>query len=323
MCIAICKPEGLSVNPEYLSESFKRNPDGAGFAYAEEGKLYIKKGLMTFKEFEEEFEPHKTKAAIIHFRIKTHGSTDKENTHPFMVGSNLAMIHNGIISAIDRKDNKNMSDTYHFNTKILSKLYKRDSRFIYKEPYQELVREYIGASKLVFINNKGHFQIINEKMGVWENEIWFSNTSYKPHQPIANQATTKLIPVSQSPANSEILSQGDRVLIGRKGMTPSKGTIIHFTGGLMVGVLIDGDTNTSLVHTSLLQKDTHRVGRNPFSVKDWVVSKDEDDLDIYEVTGTSKDRLWIRVIGPDFEPTGLPVCVDAAEWRHYNNYEDF
>ena len=35
MCIALCSPEGVVVPKQHLEESFKRNPDGAGFAYAE------------------------------------------------------------------------------------------------------------------------------------------------------------------------------------------------------------------------------------------------------------------------------------------------
>lgn len=320
MCIAICKPEGLQIKPEYLQESFLRNPDGAGFAYAEQGQLVVKKGLMTYEQFQSEYEPHKEKAAIVHFRIKTHGNTDEENTHPFIVGNNLAMIHNGIISEIDCKDDRNRSDTYHFNTKVLTKLYKRDSRFIYKDHYRELIRGYIGRSKLVFINNKGHFQVINEQMGEWEDGIWYSNTSYKPMPtPVAKKSSTSIAPVRQP----ETFTQGDRVTIREYNQPTKQGTIMHFTGGLLVGVLLDGEPMTSLIHMSLLTKEKEPQKtfflHSPFNKGDWVVRSDEQYKELYEVTGTSKNRVWVRRLGPDYSPIGIAIVVDAELLSLYDD----
>ena len=51
MCIAILKPEDKVLSKDTLEECWNSNPDGAGFMYAENGKLHIHKGLMSFSSF--------------------------------------------------------------------------------------------------------------------------------------------------------------------------------------------------------------------------------------------------------------------------------
>lgn len=51
MCIAIVKPQGTEISDEYLKNCFENNPDGAGIAYARDGKLYIVKGIFNQNTF--------------------------------------------------------------------------------------------------------------------------------------------------------------------------------------------------------------------------------------------------------------------------------
>jgi hypothetical protein len=47
------------------------------------------------------------------------------------------------------------------------------------EAITKLVEKAIGSSnKFVLLNNKGEYKIINEKAGVWENGVWYSNSTY-------------------------------------------------------------------------------------------------------------------------------------------------
>src|SRR6266545_3554785 len=50
-CVAIYKPKGVQIAKKYLSNSFENNKDGAGFAYAKDGKITINKGYFSFEEF--------------------------------------------------------------------------------------------------------------------------------------------------------------------------------------------------------------------------------------------------------------------------------
>ena len=51
MCIAIMKSANKKINKATLRRCYDANPDGAGFMYAEDKQLHVKKGYFTFKEF--------------------------------------------------------------------------------------------------------------------------------------------------------------------------------------------------------------------------------------------------------------------------------
>lgn len=309
MCIAIAKPKDVIIPLSHLEESFKRNDDGAGFAYAEDDQLHIVKGLMTFDSFYEAYKPHKDKAAILHFRITTHGDTNVDNTHPFQVGKNLAVIHNGIIGRVDRSSDLTRSDTYHFNTKYLSQFYKRDSRFAFKEHYADLIKEYIGQSKLVFINNKGHHQIINEKAGTWDEGVWYSNTSFRPYKPPAKVQVPANTPTDnrrRTPSN--VFTQGSRVNVTHA-LKKGVGTIAYFTGGSMVGVLLDGEQQSSLFPMSCIEL----VKQQKFLVNDWVVrTTDLKKENLGCVTGTSKDKVWVEWLSEYDTNTSVEIVHESA-----------
>lgn len=188
MCIAIYKPANEIISKESLQRCFDSNPDGAGFMFAEEEKLHVHKGYFTFKSFYKAYKKHETKQALVHFRIKTHGKTDKENCHPFLVNSGLGFIHNGIISGYG--DDK-LSDTIQFNNAILKKIVKKHGHMgLFDDPMVELIENVIGYSKLVFLDKKGNFNIMNEDKGHWHNKVWYSNNSYKKPEPTPSYPST-------------------------------------------------------------------------------------------------------------------------------------
>ena len=177
MCIIVASPEGKVVSKETLEQCFRANSDGAGFMYTDGNDLKVEKGFFTFDEFYDSYAPHAAKKIILHFRIKTHGEKNKDNCHPFLVSDDLAFVHNGIIKI--EEEHKDYSDTWHFNEKIIKPMY-RDNRAFLKRLYnQELIKSYIGYSKLVFMDRKGRSSIINADKGTWEDGVWYSNTSYK------------------------------------------------------------------------------------------------------------------------------------------------
>lgn len=300
MCIIAYSPASVTIPKEHLEQSFISNADGAGFMYAEHDRLHIEKGFMDFNSFYKAYKPHEDKPIAVHFRITTHGDSNQENTHPFQVGKNLAFVHNGVISAVGRPD-KSKSDTYWFNQKILVPVYKRDSRFIFKDHFKDLIKEYIGWSKLVFINNKGHHTIINEDKGVWDNGVWYSNTSYKPRK------ENKIVPFTdnQKGSKQDVFVVGSRVRVeyGFNKSSNGVGTVEYFTGGQMVGVKMDGQAMSRLIHLSFLFPFEEK---NIFQKDDWVVKKDNPEL-IGEVQGTIGTGVvvrWLNAMGvfsaPDF-----------------------
>ena len=178
MCLAIYKPNGVEIAQRYLRHGFHNNMDGAGFAVCINNKIAIFKGYTTFDSFMEAYKPHATRAAIIHFRIATHGETTTKNCHPFGLHDNrYALIHNGIIN-IDTKFQKEMSDTWHFAELVLSPMLKT---LAFDHPaLKYLIETSIGSfNKIVMLRGDGAHMIFNERHGAWNKGAWFSNDSYK------------------------------------------------------------------------------------------------------------------------------------------------
>lgn len=183
MCIAVAKEAGVVITPAVLERCFNANPDGAGFCVEGDGKLLIKKGYFTFKEFMDAFQPYEERKALIHFRIKTHGPVNMENCHPFQVTEDVAFIHNGIINNVPNDPLK--SDTRVFKEKYLQpliNLYGMD--ILQTGMLQGLIEKFIGASKLVLMQyGVEGFTFFNKSMGNESKEgIWFSNYSWQEPQ---------------------------------------------------------------------------------------------------------------------------------------------
>lgn len=183
MCIAIMVKKGLTLKENALKLCWDNNPDGAGFAWPEDGKVKVFKEVKDFDKFYTEYKKVKETYngnMLLHFRIATHGEVCEENCHPFLVNDKLAFIHNGIISNVVK--DKKESDTILFNKKVLQTL---PVGFHKNAALKTLMEEYVGRSKLVFLDADGEFSIVNESLGTWDSECWFSNDSYKTKKVVA------------------------------------------------------------------------------------------------------------------------------------------
>ena len=174
MCIAILKPQGKSLSRELLYNCYTNNPDGCGFAYHTGDDVVINK-FMDFEDFYKEYVKYDGKyTMLIHFRIATHGAIELDNCHPFVLNHRMALIHNGVITGYGDKATK--SDTRDFIDKVIGniswKMWKNQS-------FCELVGNAIGYSKLAILDKTGGYVIINEQKGLWEDGVWFSNSSFK------------------------------------------------------------------------------------------------------------------------------------------------
>lgn len=191
MCIIIYKPTGIE-NPTWstLQTCFNSNPHGAGFMYAENGRVYIEKGFMTWTSFKKAFKPFKNRTdlpLVIHFRITTHGGTEQGLTHPFPLTSNInelkstrmitnvGIAHNGFIALTDYAD-KGMSDTSEFVRKYANVIIT--SPKWYNNPNaNKLLAEVIG-SKMLVLSNDGHGEVVGDGW-IEENGVMYSNDSFK------------------------------------------------------------------------------------------------------------------------------------------------
>lgn len=172
MCIAILNTKN-TLSFDTIKNSWDNNNQGAGLLYAANNRLNVYKSYE-FTDFYNEYKRVRkthTGTIVLHFRIATSGHKKWINLHPFIVNNSLGFVHNGIISGLGDDQH---SDTYQFN----SMLQKLPSNFLGNEVMREFIREYIGGSKLIFLDHKGNHTIINERAGHWKDGNWYSNNSY-------------------------------------------------------------------------------------------------------------------------------------------------
>ena len=138
MCVICVKKKGvrLPTKAEFAS-MWARNPHGAGYMYARNGKLTIRKGFMSLLDLFASIQREslrETDTVIFHFRISTQGGVNQEMCHPFPVSHNLedmekleldnaqiGFAHNGIIERTTSKNCK-YSDTALFIVRFVSHL---------------------------------------------------------------------------------------------------------------------------------------------------------------------------------------------------------
>ena len=192
MCIIVVKEAGIEMpDRETLERCFAKNRDGAGFMFADGKQVRIRKGFMTFDDFEDALYDElagfdmKETAIIMHFRIATHGKVKPEICHPFPVSSDpddlratsidarFGIAHNGIISG--RTTNENWSDTMDFVADVVAPLAKALPNFIHND-YALEVLEGACLAKLAIINGAGEIKTVGQ---FYENEgVKYSNTGY-------------------------------------------------------------------------------------------------------------------------------------------------
>jgi hypothetical protein len=179
MCIAIFKPAGKEMKVEHLHQSWIGNSDGAGFAFIKDGEVVISKGYMTYKEFESAYLEAEfmfpDSPFLIHFRIRSMGERDAENTHPFKLPDGGALIHNGTISGTGAQYLVGKSDTALFVEK-----YGKALTYDIVEKEKLYIETSIDYNKLVILYPDGRHHILNKEYGVEHNGIWYSNDTFMP-----------------------------------------------------------------------------------------------------------------------------------------------
>ena len=195
MCTAIAQPKGTpTLTIKTLEKGWSANPDGGGYAFIDHNNELVMRHFMDEDDFIlnylQDHEDHGANTPfIIHVRIATHGSVTLENCHPFDVpmqgDGDMAMIHNGIISKMDPYiKGTDDTDTEGLIQYVLCDLV---DGWLDSELMVELMEDAIDSSKLVFLSTSpdldSQMYILNESLGVWDDEVWFSNYSCFTYSP--------------------------------------------------------------------------------------------------------------------------------------------
>ena len=191
MCVIAFSPKGNEAPTEkQIKEMFKKNPDGAGYAWDDGTTVHFKKGFMNVDDLIEDLGPlekWKDKNLAMHFRIGTAGKNDKKTTHPFPLTNNFGelrklqgdgpvLFHNGVISGYGGIIDPLASDTQDFVAGVASKLLTRPNTP--SKITAKTISTIIGSSRLLIMYGKNRVV----KFGDWKekNGNYYSNLLWEP-----------------------------------------------------------------------------------------------------------------------------------------------
>lgn len=199
MCIAILNTKKAGRLPKsHIKNSWDNNDMGAGLLWNENNKLSVFK-TYDYDEYISKYNELRDNSNIgnivLHFRIATSGYKGEHNLHPFLVSDTLGFVHNGVIKGLG---NKQFSDTYEFNDML--KKFKHN--FLACDMSKYLISEYIGYSKLLFLDADDKYTIINEELGKWADGNWYSNDSYKQYNDYSYYGNVKVSKTTAMTPNS-------------------------------------------------------------------------------------------------------------------------
>lgn len=194
MCVIAVKNKDIGMpSRETMEICWDNNPDGAGYMYSVNGKVYIKKGFMRFEDFWKSLERTREKHGgkipyVFHFRIGTQGGNTPQNTHPFPLSSrmgnlrkldyscNIGIAHNGIIDLTSSYGKVDYSDTMAFITEYLS-LIIQSYEWHENDKTKKLIKRLCG-SRLAILDKFDHIELIGDGWEKDDNGVWYSNQSY-------------------------------------------------------------------------------------------------------------------------------------------------
>jgi glutamine amidotransferase len=199
MCIAILNPNDKTLTEQTLRNCWENNGDGAGILYNDSGRLKIYKQMKNFGLFYKKYmrirKNHPDSFLVLHFRISTHGIVNEANCHPFLVHQNLGFVHNGQMFNVEEDVTDRYSDTNMFNRTILKQFPKgiMTIDFLKTQAMDKLIHDFITTkNKLVFMDNENNYTIFSEDQGIWDDGVWYSNSSYERVKNYVDYGGTKV-----------------------------------------------------------------------------------------------------------------------------------
>lgn len=196
MCIILaCKP-GHRPSDDVISTCWDNNPDGAGVAWAQGGRVEIAKGLMSLSELRAalRYVPDAS-PLVVHMRIGTSGGYGAEVTHPYPVTSDLgalhaldiecgcAIAHNGVLP-YPTDDAAGVSDTVYYVGHVVSKIARsravrrHGGLAVSRSAYTRLAKTSRG-SRLCILDGAGNMRLIGDGWQGVARGVEASNSSWR------------------------------------------------------------------------------------------------------------------------------------------------
>ncbi len=202
MCIICVSPKGVpQPSTEQIKAMFARNPHGAGYMVARDGKVEIHKGFMNLHELTRQLTAeHFTQddAVVYHFRISTQAGVTPEMTHPFPLTDKLktctkldvacpcGVAHNGIIRLTSNPREKAYSDTAHFITRYMTRLIRKPDDL--RDPTILDMIYLLTYSRFAILDASGYVATVGDF--IHRDGLLFSNGTFTP-EPICSYTLSR------------------------------------------------------------------------------------------------------------------------------------
>ena len=193
MCVICVSKSGVAQPTENtIRTMFRRNPHGAGYMFARDGKVTIHKGFMDIGSFLDAVKSENFTAkdsVVYHFRICTQAGVTPELTHPFPLAKRLKLMnaldlecpcgvaHNGIIQLTSDPGNTKYSDTVTFITKYLADIIRRPSDLRNPAKLDHIYS--LAWSKFAIMDGGGYVATVGSF--IKDNGLLYSNSSFRPY----------------------------------------------------------------------------------------------------------------------------------------------
>jgi len=186
MCLLTFLPADVMPDTRALLNGAIVNDDGHGFAVVADDRLITRRGMHAeamVEAFAVARHAHPHGPALFHSRLSTHGKRTIDNCHPFPVGGDerTVIAHNGILPPIVQPGKGDpRSDTRIAAEDFIPAFGSLRSRRVRLRLQQWMTRH----NKMVILTVDRRFRqrayILNEKAGIWDGGIWYSNDGYLP-----------------------------------------------------------------------------------------------------------------------------------------------
>ena len=192
MCIICISKSGVRQPGEAaIRAMFNRNPHGAGYMFARDGWVTIRKGFMDLDDYLQAIRAEHfttSDSVVYHFRISTQAGVNPEMTHPFPLSNQPARLrkldlrcrigvaHNGVIQLTSDPSNDRYSDTAIFITDYLTRMIHRRADLRDRRVLSSVFQ--IAQSKFAIMDGGGYVATVGEFVN--EGGLMFSNYSYLP-----------------------------------------------------------------------------------------------------------------------------------------------
>ena len=190
MCVICVSKKGVrQPSAVQIRNMFENNPHGAGYMYARDGKVIIRKGFMHPDDFLSALESERfteKDSVVYHFRISTQAGVNPAMTHPFPLSNQkrnmraldiscrCGVAHNGIIRLTSDPDEKTYSDTALFITDYLTHILRKPADLRNQGVLEQIYA--LAQSKFAIMDGGGYVATVGHFIN--ENGLLFSNNSY-------------------------------------------------------------------------------------------------------------------------------------------------